>query len=169
MMLAHCYYHQQINVTDVFTRLLYSVIMTGLAPLSFYELAPDGRRQKAHYDGLPVDFVAGSVVGISAEPHREIRTFHVANYHADEGASLDTFVDWIQSAGYRVERVPDHREWIDRFEATLKALPDEQRQHSSLAVLDSLRSRTTRLDPCSAASDTRPPCVGCRSGRRFRT
>ncbi len=139
MMLAHRYYHQQINVTDVFTRLLYSVIMTGLAPMSFYELAPDGRRQKAHYDGLPVDFVAGSVVGISAEPHREIRTFHVANYHIDDGLSLDTFVDWIQSAGYRVQRVDDHREWINLFEAKLKALPDEQRQHSSLAVLDSLR------------------------------
>ncbi len=139
MMLAHRTYQHQINVPDVFTRLLYSVIVTGLAPLSFYRLEPDGGRPSAHYDGLPVDFIASAIAGISAEPHREIRTFHVLNYHEHDGVSLDTFVDWIEAAGHPVERVADHREWIKRFETKLKALPEEKRQHSSLTVLDSLR------------------------------
>jgi fatty acid CoA ligase FadD9 len=66
------------------------------------------------------------------------RSFHVLNHHAEDGISLDTFVDWIRSAGYRVERVPDHAQWLQSFEAKLRALPEEQRQHSSLTVLESL-------------------------------
>ena len=68
MMLAHRRYQQQINVPDIFTRLLYSVIMTGLAPASFYRLEPDGSRPRAHYDGLPVDFIAAAIVGIGPSP-----------------------------------------------------------------------------------------------------
>jgi fatty acid CoA ligase FadD9 len=147
MMLAHRTYHGEINVPDVFTRLLYSVIMSGLAPESFYGLQPDGSRATAHYDGLPVDFVAAAIVGISADAHREIRTFHVLNYHADDGLSLDTFVDWIRAAGYAVERVPNHRQWVERFEAKLRALPEDKRQHSSLSVLDSLRHPYNASEP----------------------
>jgi fatty acid CoA ligase FadD9 len=138
MMLAHRGFQGQINVPDVFTRLLYSVVMTGLAPKSFYQLAPDGSRQRAHYDGLPVDFIAAALVGIGAEPHGEIRTFHVVNHHHDDGLSLDAFVDWIEGAGYPVEREPDYGSWLRRFEAKLRALPEEKRQRSSLGVLESL-------------------------------
>jgi fatty acid CoA ligase FadD9 len=139
MMLPDRRYDGQINLPDVFTRLLYSVITVGLAPESFYGLGPAGRRARAHYDGLPVDFVAAAIAGVGATAQREIRTFHVLNHHADDGVSLDTFVDWIAAAGYAVERVPDHPRWVERFEARLRALPEEQRQHSSLGVLDSLR------------------------------
>src|SRR5262249_2785497 len=137
MMLAHRRYHQQINVPDVFTRLLASVVMTGLAPGAFYPLEPNGSRPRAHYDGLPVDFVAAAVVGISAEPHDEIRTYHVLNHHADDGISLDTFVDWIREAGYAVESVPDYGDWLRRFETKLRLLPEAKRQQSSLSVLGS--------------------------------
>jgi fatty acid CoA ligase FadD9 len=136
MMLAHSRYHGQINVPDIFTRLLYSIVMTGLAPASFYRLEPDGRRASAHYDGLPVDFIAAAIVGTSLDAHQEFKTFHVLNHHGDDGISLDTFVDWIAAAGYAVERIPDHSQWVQRFEAKLKALPEEQRQHSALQVLD---------------------------------
>jgi fatty acid CoA ligase FadD9 len=136
MMLAHSQYQGQINVPDLFTRLLYSIVMTGLAPASFYRLEPDGNRPEGHYDGLPVDFIAAAIVGISTDAHQEIKTFHVLNHHADDGIGLDTFVEWIEAAGYAVERVPDHPQWVQRFEAKLKALPEEQRQHSALHVLD---------------------------------
>jgi len=138
MMLANRRYHKQINLPDVFTRLLYSVVTTGIAPKSFYQLAPDGNRQSAHYDGLPVDFIAAAVVSIGAEPHRGIRTFHVLNHHVDDGMSLDQFVDWIEEAGYPVKRIPSHGEWLRQFEARLRALPDEKRQRSSINVLSSL-------------------------------
>jgi fatty acid CoA ligase FadD9 len=146
MMLAHRRYQRQINVPDVFTRLLASVVMTGLAPPSFHSLGPDGSRQRAHYDGMPVDFVAAAVVGISVEPHDEIRTFHVLNHHADDGISLDTFVDWVQEAGYPVERVPGYDDWLQRFETKLRTLPEAKRQHSSLTVLGSL-SRPRPIEP----------------------
>jgi fatty acid CoA ligase FadD9 len=138
MMLPHRRSVAQLNVPDIFVRLLFSIVMTGLAPESFYERAPDGSRPRAHYDGLPVDFIATALVGISLEPHRDIRTFHVINHH-DDGISLDTIVDWIEGAGYRIERVGSHRDWLQRFEERMRALPPEQRQHSSLTVLDSLR------------------------------
>ena len=44
MMLPHSRYHEQVNVPDIFIRLLYSIVTTGLAPVSFYELEPDGSR-----------------------------------------------------------------------------------------------------------------------------
>jgi fatty acid CoA ligase FadD9 len=36
-------------------RLLLSLVATGIASGSFCELDPDGKRQRAHYDGLAVD------------------------------------------------------------------------------------------------------------------
>jgi len=38
-----------------------SVVATGIAPGSFYELDANGNRQRAHYDGLPVDFIAEAI------------------------------------------------------------------------------------------------------------
>ncbi|WP_457211804.1 carboxylic acid reductase, partial [Mycobacteroides abscessus] len=52
MILAHSDYHGQLNVTDVFTRSIQSLLLTGVAPASFYELDADGNRQRAHYDGV---------------------------------------------------------------------------------------------------------------------
>jgi fatty acid CoA ligase FadD9 len=49
--------------------------------------------------------------------------------------SLDSFVDWLQEAGYQIEREPHYVRWLQQFEARLRALPDEKRQRSVLAVL----------------------------------
>lgn len=135
MMLAHQHYIGQINASDVFTRLLYSVIATGLAPGSFYQFEPDGSRALGHYDGTPVDVVAASVVGASNTVANDFCVYNVTNYHVDDGCSLDAFVDWIEQAGYLVERIDDHAEWFERFEQKLKALPEEQRQESALQLL----------------------------------
>ncbi|QTI70985.1 thioester reductase domain-containing protein [Gordonia polyisoprenivorans] len=134
MMLPHRTFRGQVNVPDVFVRLLQSLVLTGLAPASFYE--PAGAR--AHYDGLPVDFIAAATAAVAIESGDGFHTYHVTNPHND-GISLDTMVDWIEAAGYRIERVEGYEEWVRRFETALQALPDEQRQRSSLGVLDSLR------------------------------
>jgi fatty acid CoA ligase FadD9 len=139
MMLPHRRFRDQINVGDMFTRLLYSVITTGIAPASFYLPASDGSRAKAHYDGLPVDFIAAAMVGIGAEPHEGVQTYNVVNDRTDDGVSLDVFVDWTAEAGYPIARLADYHEWLVRFETQLRALPEEKRQLSSLALLDSLR------------------------------
>jgi fatty acid CoA ligase FadD9 len=151
VMLPHRRFHEQINVDDIFTRLLYSMIVTGIAPASFYTPAPDGSRAKAHYDGLPVDFIAAAIAGISAKPHEGVRTFNVLNHHTDDGVSLNVIVDWIEAAGYPVTRVADYDEWFARFEADLRTLPERKRQLSSLALLESLRHPSTLGKPMAAS------------------
>ena len=44
-------------------------------------------------------------------------------------------MDWIESAGYPVKRIADHKDWFNQFKAKLSALPEEKRQHSALEVL----------------------------------
>ncbi|MGE3324951.1 MAG: carboxylic acid reductase [Acidimicrobiia bacterium] len=138
MMLPHSSYRGQINVPDVFIRMLFSLITTGLAPESFYQPGPDGARARAHYDGLPVDFVAASVADLGEQIHDGYRVYNTINHH-DDGVSLDSLVDWIISAGYPIERMASHQTWIEQFELRLKALPEQQRQFSSVLVLDPWR------------------------------
>ena len=92
-------------------------------PQSFYETDADGRPQRAHYDGLPVDFVAESVVTLAATSTDGYRSFDVMNPY-DDGISLDTFVDWLIDAGHKIARIDDYDEWLHRFETALTALPD---------------------------------------------
>jgi fatty acid CoA ligase FadD9 len=55
--------------------------------------------------------------------------------HHEDGISLDSYVDWIKSAGYPVQRVADHADWLQRFGDKLRNLPEEERQRSSLNIL----------------------------------
>ncbi|MFI8962651.1 carboxylic acid reductase [Streptomyces sp. NPDC053493] len=141
MILAHSRYGGQLNVPDMFSRLLFSVLATGIAPRSFYRAdAADAPASaaRAHYDGLPVDFTAAAVValgaGLRADGAAGYRTFSLVNPN-DDGVSLDTITDWLTELGHRVERVEDHADWYVRFEAAMRALPEAQRQHSALPIL----------------------------------
>ncbi|MFJ5144611.1 carboxylic acid reductase [Curtobacterium sp. NPDC088465] len=134
MVLAHPRWRGQVNLPDVFTRLVWSVLATGLAPVSFVQRTPDGRVQRSHYDGLPADFTAAAIDAIGASVVDGHRTFNVVNPH-DDGVSLDTFVDWLVEDGYAIERVADHAEWVERFRSALEALPDEDRARSVLPLL----------------------------------
>ena len=141
MMLAHQRYRGQINDTDMFTRLLYSVIATGLAPVSFYARAEDGSVQTAHYDGSPADIVAASVVAAANFKHRDFRAFNMINFHDDDGCSLDSFVDAVESAGYAVSRVEDHADWAARFVEKLNNLTEEQKQRSAKDVMGAFENQ----------------------------
>lgn len=134
MILAHSRYRGQINVPDMFTRWLLSVVLTGLAPRSFH--AADTVRP--HYDGLPVDFTARAIATIGAATHEGFHTYHVVNPH-DDGISLDSFVDWAIEAGHAIRRIEDYDDWYRRFGTALRALPEQQRQHSSLPLLHQFR------------------------------
>jgi fatty acid CoA ligase FadD9 len=63
----------------------------------------------------------------------------------DDGVSLDVFVDWLIDAGHRIQRIDDYADWLTRFETTLRALPEKQRQHSVLPLLDAYREPTQPL------------------------
>ncbi|HLS75574.1 MAG TPA: carboxylic acid reductase [Nocardia sp.] len=143
MILAHSRFAGQLNIPDVFTRLLLSVLATGVAPASFYAETVDGPRPRAHYDGLPADFTAAAVTELGARTSG-FRTYNVLNPH-DDGISLDTFVDWLIEAGHPIERIPAHRDWVDRLETALHALPEQQRKHSVLPLLHAYRRPSPAL------------------------
>ena len=138
MILAHSRYAGQLNVPDLFTRLLLSLVATGIAPNSFYEPDGDGNRMRAHYDGLPVDFIAEAIATLGGKATDGFRTYNVVNPH-DDGICLDQFVDWLIEAGHPIQRVGDYDTWLTRFEAAMRALPDKQRQHSELTLLEAFR------------------------------
>ncbi|MGW7530464.1 carboxylic acid reductase [Streptomyces sp. NPDC054783] len=141
MILAHGRYTGQVNVTDTFTRLVLSLIATGIAPQSFYRATDPDRPPRAHYDGLPADFVAAAVTALSGGA-AGYRTYNAVNPH-DDGVSLDTVVDWLIDSGTPIHRIADHREWHERFETALRGLPERQRLHSLLPLLHAYHAPAT--------------------------
>ncbi|WP_445271092.1 SDR family oxidoreductase, partial [Streptomyces sp. DSM 41634] len=79
MILADTTYSGQLNLPDMFTRLMLSLVATGIAPGSFYELDADGNRQRAHYDGLPVEFIAEAISTLGVHVTEGFETYHVMN------------------------------------------------------------------------------------------
>ncbi len=177
MILADTTYAGQLNLPDMFTRLMLSLVATGIAPGSFYELDADGNRQRAHYDGLPVEFIAAAISTLGTQitdSDTGFQTYHVMNPY-DDGIGLDEYIDWLVEAGYSIERIADYSEWLRRFETSLRALPDRQRQYSLLPLLHNYqkpRKADQRLDGAhrcvprgGAGSENRPrqrhpACVG---------
>lgn len=151
MILAHSTYAGQLNVPDMITRLLLSLITTGIAPRSFYRGAPHGHGPAPHYDGLPVDFVAAVVTELGAAATSGYHTFNVVNPHED-GVSLDQFVDWLVAAGNPIARIDDYDQWLSQFETALRAQPDKLRQHSALMVLDAFRRQQDAVAGSSGPS-----------------
>ncbi|AOW94147.1 hypothetical protein BFN03_19600 [Rhodococcus sp. WMMA185] len=135
MILAHGRYGGQLNVHDRLTRLIFSIVVTGLAPRSFYRLDADGNRQRAHYDGLPADFAAEAITALGAEATAGYHTYHVLNTH-DDGISMDRIVDWLIEAGNDIKRIDDYDEWLRRFRSAMESLSDERRRRSVLRLLN---------------------------------
>jgi len=146
MILADTTYAGQLNVSDVVTRMVFSLMATGVAPDSFYQLDADGKRQRAHFDGLPVDFVAEAIATLGAQVVDGFETYHVMNQH-DDGVGFDEYVDWLIEAGYPIQRIGDFGEWLQRFEIGQRGLPDRQRQHSVLQMLLLLLHDSKNLQP----------------------
>jgi fatty acid CoA ligase FadD9 len=121
----------QLNADDMLTRLFQSLVLTGVAPRSFYADAAT----RHHFDGLPVDVVASDIAAVALATRVGYATYHVVDGHVDDGISLDTFVDWIEHAGYPMKRVDDYATWLRTFRERLEALPRDEQQHSALAGL----------------------------------
>ncbi|HXO52190.1 MAG TPA: carboxylic acid reductase, partial [Mycobacterium sp.] len=77
MIMADTAYAGQLNVPDMFTRMMLSLVATGVAPRSFYQLDADGNRQRSHFDGLPVDFIADAIATLGANVVEGFETYHV--------------------------------------------------------------------------------------------
>nr|WP_264045064.1 non-ribosomal peptide synthetase [Mycobacterium paraffinicum] len=146
MILAHATHVGQLNVPDNFTRMLFSLLVTGIAPASFYQLDADGNRQRAHFDGLPVEFVAEAISSLGASMVDGFEAYHVMNPH-DDGIGFDEYVDWLIDAGHPIRRIDDFGEWLQRMEAVLSALPERQQRHSVLWRLPMHSPHSHHLQP----------------------
>ncbi|RVW02439.1 carboxylic acid reductase [Rhodococcus spongiicola] len=135
MTLAHSRYAGQLNVHDRFTRLLFSIVLTGLAPRSFYRLDAEGNPPRAHFEGLPADFTAEAIATLGADVMSGFHAYNVLNTY-DDGISLDRIVDWLIEAGHNIERIDDYDEWLRRFRSAMESLPAEPRRRSVLRLLD---------------------------------
>jgi amino acid adenylation domain-containing protein/thioester reductase-like protein len=154
MILADTTYAGQLNLSDMFTRMLLSVVATGVAPRSFYELDAQGNRQRTHFDALPVEFVAEAIAALGAQVVEGFETYHAMNPH-DDGIGLDEYVDWLIEAGYPIQRIDDFGEWLHRFETALPGLSDRQRHHSVLQLLQ--LGSTRQVPPADPARGSLAP------------
>ena len=79
-------------------------------------------------------------------------TYHVMNPY-DDGIGMDEFVDWLIEAGYPIRRVDDYGDWLQRFETTLRALPEKQRNASLLPLLHNYQSPEHPINGSIAPTD----------------
>jgi fatty acid CoA ligase FadD9 len=156
MILADITYAGQLNVPDMFTRMMLSLVATGIAPGSFYELDANGDRQRAHYDGLPVEFIAEAIstlgANLDAQSTTGFATYHVMNPY-DDGIGFDEFVDWLIDDGCSIRRIADYGDWLQRFETSLRALPEKQRHSSILPLLHNYQKPSVPMCGSIAPTD----------------
>jgi fatty acid CoA ligase FadD9 len=147
MILAHSRYAGQLNVPDVFTRLLLSLIATGIAPRSFY---PADGRGRAYHGGLPVDFTAEAIAVLGEQFTKGYQTFNVLD---PQSVSLDVVVDWLADAGHPIARIDDYDEWFTRFETAIRAMPERQQRHSLLPLLHAFGNTREAIDRSGFPAD----------------
>ncbi|MBM4251374.1 MAG: AMP-binding protein [Deltaproteobacteria bacterium] len=131
MILSHTKESGQINSNDFFSRLLCGLVYTKLAPASFYT---HNSNSEAHFDGLPVNFVAESIASFALKPSAGYSLYHCVNDHQDR-VSLDQIVQWVRSAGYDITMIADFDNWYRRFSDRLQQLPSHKRQQSPLPII----------------------------------
>jgi fatty acid CoA ligase FadD9 len=155
MILADTTYAGQLNVPDMFTRMMLSLVATGIAPGSFYELDADGNRQRSHYDGLPVEFIAEAISTLGAQnldSKASFQTYHVMNPY-DDGIGMDEFVDWLIEDGNSIQRIAEYGDWLPRFETALRGLPEKQRNASLLPLLHNYQKPEKPINGSMAPTD----------------
>jgi len=93
---------------------------------------------------LPVEFIADAISTLGERVVDGFETYHVMNPY-DDGIGLDEYVDWLIEAGYPVARVGAYDTWLQRFDTTLRALPERQRQASLLPLITTISGRRHRF------------------------
>ncbi len=147
MILAHSTYAGQLNVPDMFTRLLFSLVATGVAPDTFYAEDLSAGRPAGRYEGFSADFLANAITAIGLNDAEGFHAYNLSSPYED-GVSLDSFVDWLIDAGCPIQRVASYSEWLAHFETSMHALSETKKQQSLLALLDPYR----QPQPAGAAS-----------------
>ncbi|MEA5391197.1 SDR family oxidoreductase [Cyanobium gracile UHCC 0139] len=114
------------NPDDILSRLIHSLLLTGLAPPGF------------RASGLPVDQLAQAIVALG-DGAREGFELLTLGGPADGTFPLEALVERIEAAGFPLERTASYGEWLERIEPALLRLPAAQRSLSLLDVLEAYR------------------------------
>jgi fatty acid CoA ligase FadD9 len=126
------------NPDDILSRLIHSLLLTGLAPPGFSSTEAEGEPLGFRASGLPVDQLAQAIVALGdGDPEG----FHLRTLGgpADGWFPLEALVERIEAAGFPLERAASYGEWLARIEAALRRLPADQRSRSLLDVLEAYR------------------------------
>lgn len=135
MILAHRQYATELNITDVFTRLLLSIINTKIAPQSFYQ---SNSHHSPHYNGLAVDSVVSSIIKLSKNNDNQRLIFNMVNPQNDK-VSLDTIIEWLINSGINIKIMDDYEEWYQQFKLAMQKLPNNIKNYSMLPVIRQLK------------------------------
>ncbi len=134
-LLGHSTWRGQINRADALTRLLASIVTTGLAPRSFFADSFVGSRA---LHAVPVDQAAAVIAAIALDLRREPRLFHVTRSHGP-GLTLDDIVGILERAGRVRMRVSRYGDWFAAFRARLSALDSDRQRMSALPIIERWR------------------------------
>src|SRR5260370_38189039 len=77
----------------------------------------------------------------------------------DDGMGVEEFVDWLIEDGNSIPRIGGHGEWLQRFETTLRALPERQRHASLLPLLHNYQQPDKPINGAIAPTDRFPAAV----------
>lgn len=55
--------------------------------------------------------MAEGIAGVASAQRTGCGLYHMVNPHWEDNVSLDSFLDWIQNAGYPLKRIPDYTQW----------------------------------------------------------
>lgn len=148
LVLAHSTTRGEIAEADYFTRLLCGLVHTRVAPKSF-----GGEELAAAFRGLPVDFIARAIVRLSLTPWSGHGVYHVMNPPTQRAVTWDSLLGFVESYGYRLERVSSYDAWYAEFRARLEALGERALRSSPLPIVE--RWKSPRTDRSATMPDTR--------------
>ena len=59
----------------------------------------------------------------------------MVSHAREDNISLDTIVSWVESGGYKLQRIADYGQWYAGFHSKLKALDHRLQNYSSLPIV----------------------------------
>jgi fatty acid CoA ligase FadD9 len=72
--------------------------------------------------------------------------------------------DWLIDAGYPIQRIANYGAWLQRFETTLRALPEKQRQASLLPLHNYQRPEKPTRGTIASTDRFRPAVQEAKNG-----
>ncbi|MBD2719309.1 SDR family oxidoreductase [Synechococcus sp. FACHB-909] len=126
------------NPDDILSRLIHSLLLTGLAPPAFSVTDAAGQAAGFRASGLPVDQLAQAIVALGDGAPEGFHQLTLGG-PADGAFPLEALVERIEAAGFPLERTASYGEWLERIEPALRRLPAAQRSLSLLDVLEAYR------------------------------